>query len=539
MYKKNSCNEDQLLTVYKLWSLIHFYKAEFEPALDYSLKTLSLSQSNGKMQEEAEAMLMIAQLFARMGETQKGLSYCRAAIPVINKLKSSAGKVDLLNKIGSRYYFFFQDTKSASFFDSAVVFFNQARTLATQLQYTRGLQISYNKMNTLAFKKKDYILALSYLDSAIALSKSGESSEALATSYGDKGNIFLKMGNYDEARKWADSCLALNLRNKFQPLIANAYSLVAEIADSSRDYKTAYAALYSEKRITDSLNNADKIKAVAELERKYNQAKNEKTIKELSQQKQIYSLIAIAALLSVVIVAFYLRQQSLKHRQVILETEQRLNRARMNPHFFFNALASLQSFALRENDGKAIAVNLAKFSHIMRETLESTYREYVSLEQEIDFLHEYLSLQQIRFPEKFTYEVECAESIEKEDVMIPSMIVQPFVENSIEHGFSSIDYKGHVQIRFQEDRQQLIIRILDNGKGLPENPMQKDGHVSRASQIIKDRIYLLNFKLKTKASFSVNNVAQGKGVVVEIRLPLLHHSEIDTENSGNKSNFRY
>ena len=77
----------------------------------------------------------------------------------------------------------------------------------------------------------------------------------------------------------------------------------------------------------------------------------------------------------------------------------------MNPHFFFNALASLQSYALQQNDGKAIAANLSKFSHIMRETLESTYKEYVTIEQEIVFLHEYIILQQIRFPLKFQYEI--------------------------------------------------------------------------------------------------------------------------------------
>jgi len=266
----------------------------------------------------------------------------------------------------------------------------------------------------------------------------------------------------------------------------------------------------------------EKSKQVTELERKYSQAKNEKAIKELAQQKRIYVLLAIAGLLGLTVLGFFIRQQSLKNKQKILETEQRLNRARMNPHFFFNALSSLQAFALQDNDGKSMATNLSKFSHIMRETLESTYKEYVTIEQEKDFLQEYLSLQKMRFPQKFTYEITSGDSIAPDEMLIPAMILQPFVENSIEHGFTGITYTGHISIQFEKPGNDLEIKISDNGKGLSTIAKEEGGHISRASQIIKDRIYLLNLKLKTKASFTIENNKNEKGVTVLIRLPLLY-----------------
>ena len=234
----------------------------------------------------------------------------------------------------------------------------------------------------------------------------------------------------------------------------------------------------------------------------------------------------MAALLVALVIAFFLRQQSLKHKQKILETEQRLNRARMNPHFFFNALASLQSFAIRENDGQAIAVNLSKFSHIMRETLESTYKEYVTVEQEIDFLREYLDVQKIRFPQKFSFTVEADPELETDEVQIPAMIIQPFVENSVEHGFNGISYPGEIRVHFSKREKELLILITDNGKGLVTGTSEKEGHVSRASQIIRDRIYLLNLKLRTKASFSIDHVDGQRGVQVKIHLPLLYKEDI-------------
>ncbi len=274
--------------------------------------------------------------------------------------------------------------------------------------------------------------------------------------------------------------------------------------------------------IKDSISNVDKTEAVAELEKKYNQAKNETIIKDLDKKKQFYLFLAITGLLAALAIAFYLRQQSLKHKKNILETEQRLNRARMNPHFFFNALTALQKFALKENNGQAMASNLSKFSNIMRETLESTYKEYVTIEQEMEFLNEYLEVMKIRFPQTFSYEVAADKNLDIDELQIPAMIIQPFVENSIEHGFAGVAYPGKVSVLFKQEEKDLLICIMDNGKGLLTSVKENNEHISRASQIIKDRIYLLNIKLKTKAGFSIDNNTAGQGVVVKIHLPLLY-----------------
>lgn len=128
--------------------------------------------------------------------------------------------------------------------------------------------------------------------------------------------------------------------------IANSYALIYQIAKRRDDYKVALESLEAYVEIQDSLTNVERTKVINELEKKYNQAKNEKTIQELAQQKRIYILLAIAGLLALVGLIFFIRQQSLNNKKKMLEAEQRLNRARINPHFFFNALASLQSMAM-------------------------------------------------------------------------------------------------------------------------------------------------------------------------------------------------
>ena len=524
LYKQSGCNDSVLLSTYEYWAELYYTKGDFAKALDISFKMLQSAEAAKNYYKQALCNTMISQLLNQTGQAARGIDYARKAIPFIEKIEFPSKKADILFKISKRFLWHYQDTKSISSLDSSELFSLQQLAIARSIKRNSSIAAALSNLEGVSYERKDFKKALQYQDSSFGyINKDDEGS--LAMYYYDKADILIELGKYKEAAVLADTSLSLYKRTGSTAYISEGYALVSKIARLNGDYKKAFEATELSHAINDSIKDVEKISEVAELEKKYNQAKNEKTIKELDQQKRIYLLLTIAALLAVVAIVFYLRQQSLKHKQTILETEQRLNRARMNPHFFFNALASLQSFAMRENDGKALASNLSKFSHIMRETLESSYKEYVTVEQEIDFLNEYLELQKIRFPKKFSFEVNADKNLEIDDLMIPSMILQPFVENSIEHGFAGIDYPGHVAVAFSKNEKEIVIHVNDNGLGLNYGAKNNHEHISRASQIIKDRIYLLNIKLKTKARFNIDNNENG-GVDVKIYLPLLYKENV-------------
>lgn len=525
-YLYSQCPASRQTAVYKQMAAVAENKADFPGSLSYSLKALELAEKDKNEIEQASLLLNIAQVFNRLKQSDKGIEYTRQSVPLVGKLNSSVTKAELLNKITARYFYYFQDIQQPAYADTAELYVKMALAVAKEVNNIKEQIIALTRLNAIYESRGAYKEALGFIDQALAMCIHGVHNRQFTTLYGDKGNLLRRLGNFPEARRFADSCLFYCEAEKYPPLIANAWSLIYDIENEAGNYKEALMARNKEKHINDSLSSADRARAVNELEKKYNQAKNERTINELAQQKQIWILIGVAALLVALVIGFFLRQQSLKHKQKILETEQRLNRARMNPHFFFNALASLQSFAIRENDGKAIAVNLSKFSHIMRETLESTYKEYVTVEQEMDFLREYLDVQKIRFPHKFSFAIEADPDLETDEVQIPAMILQPFVENSVEHGFSGIVYTGEIKVMFSKKEKELLITIEDNGKGLANGHPEKEGHVSRASQIIRDRIYLLNLKLRTKASFRIENASEKSGVRVNIQLPLLYKDDV-------------
>jgi hypothetical protein len=157
---------------------------------------------------------------------------------------------------------------------------------------------------------------------------------------GDKGYYLLKLKEYQSARLNADTSLQYALQVNYLPLIINAYSLIYEIEKSAGRYQQALMASDTVKLLNDSLFNQEKTEPIYQLEKRYNQAKNEQKIQALSNQKKVLTLSLVALLALITMVILIIRQRNLKRREKELITEQRLNRARINPHFFFNALGS-------------------------------------------------------------------------------------------------------------------------------------------------------------------------------------------------------
>ena len=147
-----------------------------------------------------------------------------------------------------------------------------------------------------------------------------------------------------------------------------------------------------------------------------------------------------------------------------------------------------------------------------------------TIEQEVDYLHNYLDIQKLRFPNKFEYSINIDDAIEPNETYIPAMIIQPFIENSIEHGFDMNTNNGKIEIVITEENKNLTVELTDNGSGFTTDKKAKE-YPSRATQIIKDRLLLLNKKHKSNATFEIKKGIENKGTCVRIILPLIHTNE--------------
>ncbi len=180
----------------------------------------------------------------------------------------------------------------------------------------------------------------------------------------------------------------------------------------------------------------------------------------------------------------------------LAQLEMQALQAQMNPHFIFNTINGIQYFVLANKMDTVLSL-LSDFSKVVRESLRNATQRMIPLEQEIDFLHSYLRLEQMRFPDKFVYTIQCSNGEDSGNVQIPPMVVQPYVENSIRHGFMHLKSTGHLSIVFEIEREEiLLVTISDNGigrekAGIQNGPNPKNDR-PHSTKITEARIRLFN-----------------------------------------------
>ena len=201
---------------------------------------------------------------------------------------------------------------------------------------------------------------------------------------------------------------------------------------------------------------------------------NEKTIELLRQEKIIqeefitkqkvitYSLIfGIIILLITSYLVYRSNKAKNKANQLLILKSLR---AQMNPHFIFNALNSVNSF-ISKNDERAANRYLADFSKLMRDVMENSQEDFISLAKEIDILSVYLKLENHRFKDKFDYSFEVDESINTEEFFIPPMLIQPYMENAVWHGLRYKKEKGFLEVKIYKTNGAITVTVKDDGIG--------------------------------------------------------------------------
>jgi len=346
---------------------------------------------------------------------------------------------------------------------------------------------------------------------------------------------------------------SINIYNNLHDLrgLNDNYFALSEIFERMGKSQRAYIYL---KKYTDFLKKSSfsiDSKAIEELTQSNTREERERLIntqeEELSKElkeKEILQLQSDRQLLGIVIVVvvFFLsgltlffvnRQRNTLQEQRETEMAQTLLRSQMNPHFIFNALAVIQSY-IYENTPEKTSSFLVNFSRLIRLILENSPKEFITIDIEKEILTKYLTTQKLRFEDRFNFELTIDEDLIAKRALIPPMITQPFVENSIEHGQLHTVTEGLIRIKMYEKEGMLEIEISDNGVGREKSVRIKrnTNHKSMAMDITRERIHILNKKYKGKGSLEISDLdeATKTGTRVLICLPLIYENIIFERN---------
>ncbi len=237
-----------------------------------------------------------------------------------------------------------------------------------------------------------------------------------------------------------------------------------------------------------------------------------------------YAWIFYALALTGIFFLFYRwRIKALKRKNQIeshlVELERKALQAQMNPHFIFNSLNSIQSFLVFNENEKAERY-LLKFSHLVRRILNNSVSEEIPIAEEIQTLEEYLELEKMRFRSRFDFHFELKLNEEQLRQKIPGMLLQPFVENAVIHGFKGFESGGKLEIRFEMiSSTALRCTIRDNGQGL-QTQHKKSKHISHGIRITRERLKSYSTPANTYYA-DIRNNTDGPGTYVEIVLPVV------------------
>jgi len=255
------------------------------------------------------------------------------------------------------------------------------------------------------------------------------------------------------------------------------------------------------------------------------------TIEKPIYQRWWFILACIGFFVSTIILIFRLRLNQVKRKQQI-ETEQQIEisknqlkalRSQMNPHFMFNSLNSIQNFILTNKDDRAV-MYLNKFAKLMRMILNNSEKSHITLNEELEAMRLYIELEQMRFQNQFQFKINVSEDIDPDYEQIPTMLIQPYVENAILHGLNPKKEAGLLQIDIRLAGSVMICSIIDNGIGREKSAEMKRNsakeHKSMGMDITKQRLQILNTMNQSNLSVRINDLKDEKGLPIGTKVDI-------------------
>ena len=589
-YKNDSLKLDYITTLYKKNGYVHgetymlnamgvycTNTSQYDKAVLYHKKALAKAKELNHKELHINALNMLGVVYRRTEEVRTALDYHQEALALAETIDERTVSVKKsiaisLNSMGNIYLALDQ-------YDLAVQRFKKSMEIEKSVGNKLGLAINYHNIgytkeatDDLEGALADYRESLRYNDEInsdlgrvicnytigrvyIKQERLQEAVEILSTTlemgkelrdkfhlsgvYLNLGWVHLELKNYKLADKYLKEGLVLSKQFSLRSAVVEAYGHLSKLAKNQRQFEKALEYQKQSYDLNEEIRNDKNFKYVNDLIAKYDGEKynlqienlekeNENVKLTLKRNKSIWITSSIVlAFLAIMIYILY-RQRLLNNEKKILTLEQDMLRSQMNPHFVFNSLNSIKQYII-SNEKKNAVHYLNKFAKLIRKILDASRVKVVPLGDELETMDLYMSIENIRFSNEIHFDVLVDSDINLDQIKIPSLVLQPFLENALWHGLSS--KKGIKNIKLSvasAEKDFITITISDNGIGrAAAQKIANDKIVKRKSigiALTKNR--LSNFVKDFKNNFSFYFVdlkdenEKPSGTEVVLRIPL-------------------
>lgn len=552
--------------------------SQFKKAADLHEKALELAEKANNTELKVLSLNMLGVVYRRTDAIKTALDYNQKALEIAEAVENPSHHIKRsinvsLNSIGNLY-------QTLEQYDLAIMQFKRALKLEEELGNKLGLAINHqnigdcleqkgdlegaleNYRKSLAYNEEinsDYgrvicknSLAQVYLKqdmpyAALVLleplhEESKEIGDFFITSsiFINTGWAYTKVKEFDKAQKFIQEGLEMAQNHNMPSNVLEAYQRLSDLESERGNYKEAYTLYKKASEYDKEISSATNLRYMNDVIVRYEAEKKNNQISVLAKENEIVrlrlkknqtTLLVSALIVGLVASILYIlyRQYQNKNEKRVLSLEQNMLRSQMNPHFLFNSLNSIKLYIIN-NEQKNAVHYLNKFSKLIRKILEASSQREITLAEELETIELYMNIENIRFSNEIDFKITVDEDLCPSNIKIPSLALQPFLENSLWHGLSPKEGKKMIHLNVKRKSQNHVsIEIEDNGVGRGAAEANKENRVLKRKsigiRITKER--LANFSKDYQNKFDVdivdlfNTDGSPKGTKVILDIPTI------------------
>jgi len=501
---------------------IYYTMADNLKALDFFLEALRIAEKIGDQNLVLNLYNNLANIYADMKDFNKALKNYNNCLNVSIQRKDTINQIRAYNNIGNVYSETNKVDKSLGYFDNAL-------SLAKELDNSFFVAAIINNKGLAYKRKRDYQNSLMYYSEALKLSEKIDNKYIKASALNSLGKVSVLQNKYVQAQNYAKKALDVSKEIDAVEWQADSWLVLNQVYENNNQFEESLSAYKNYIQLRDSVTSEDKKAELTKKDMQY-QLDKQDTISKIEINRQSYiknTAIGIGSFLLVFsIIGYFLykrKRDAEQQRKVaefktkMAETELIALRSQMNPHFIFNSLNSISNY-LGNHDVEKADEYLGKFSKLTRAILENSENKWILLKDDLELLKLYIEIESLRLKNKLNFKINIDKTIDVENTLIPPLILQPFIENSIWHGISKKETDGTVLIEINNVNGKLICVIEDDGVGRNGSKQNLSNQNSMGLKITNQRLDIINKTAETKGT--INYIDKKYGLRVELSLPL-------------------